>query len=56
MRTYREEYEYWLSSGAVDENTKEELRALEGNDAEIERDATTEGSSITMILFRTSKK
>ena len=36
MRTYREEYEYWLASDAVDEKTKEELRALEGNDAEIE--------------------
>lgn len=36
MRTYREEYEYWLASDAVDEKTKEELRALEGNEAEIE--------------------
>ena len=36
MRTYREEYEYWLASDAVDEKTKEELRALEGNDTEIE--------------------
>ena len=36
MRTYREEYEYWLASDKVDEQTKEELRALEGNEAEIE--------------------
>lgn len=36
MRSYREEYEYWLSSDAVDEATKEELRALEGNEGEIE--------------------
>ena len=36
MRTYREEYEYWLASDAVDEATKEELRALEGKDEEIE--------------------
>lgn len=36
MRNYREEYEYWLSSDSVDEKTKEELRALEGNESEIE--------------------
>ena len=36
MRTYREEYEYWLSSDVVDEKTKDELRALEGNEEEIE--------------------
>lgn len=36
MRNYREEYEYWLASDVVDEETKAELRALEGNDAEIE--------------------
>ena len=36
MRTYREEYEYWLASDAVDAKTKEELRALEGNEQEIE--------------------
>lgn len=35
-RNYREEYEYWLSSNVVDEKTKEELRALEGDDKEIE--------------------
>ena len=36
MRTYREEYEYWLASDVVDEKTKEELRALEGKEEEIE--------------------
>ena len=36
MRTYREEYEYWLTSDVVDEATKAELKALEGNEEEIE--------------------
>ena len=36
MRTYREEYEYWLASDSVDAETKAELKALEGNDTEIE--------------------
>ncbi len=36
MRTYMEEYKYWLESEAVDEATKEELRSIEGNEAEIE--------------------
>ncbi len=36
MRNYREEYEYWLASDTVDEKTKEELKALEGNESEIE--------------------
>ena len=36
MRNYREEYEYWLASDAVDERTKAELRALEGKEEEIE--------------------
>ena len=36
MRDYMDEYRYWLESDAVDEATKEELRALEGNEAEIE--------------------
>ncbi len=36
MRNYMEEYKYWLESDVVDEETKEELRALEGNEAEIE--------------------
>ncbi len=35
-RNYREEYEYWLASDAVDDATKSELKALAGNDAEIE--------------------
>ncbi|MBQ0017679.1 MAG: phospho-sugar mutase [Clostridiales bacterium] len=36
MRTYAEEYEYWLNSEIVDEVTKDELRTIAGNDAEIE--------------------
>ena len=36
MRTYMEEYKYWLESEAVDEATKEELRSIEGDEAEIE--------------------
>ena len=36
MRTYMEEYNYWLSSDVVDSETKEELRGLAGNEAEIE--------------------
>ena len=36
MRNYREEYEYWLASDSVDDKTKEELKALEGNESEIE--------------------
>ncbi len=48
MRTYREEYEYWLASDAVDEKTKEELRALEGNETEIE------GRFKAMLTFGTA--
>ena len=48
MRTYREEYEYWLASDAVDAKTKEELRALEGNDQEIE------GRFKAMLTFGTA--
>ena len=48
MRNYREEYEYWLSSDAVDEKTKEELRALEGNETEIE------GRFKAMLTFGTA--
>lgn len=33
---YRKEYEEWLNSSVIDEATKEELRSLEGNEAEIE--------------------
>ena len=36
MRNYNEEYQYWLESSLVDEETKAELRSIEGNDAEIE--------------------
>lgn len=48
MRNYREEYEYWLSSDAVDEETKKELRALEGNEEEIE------GRFKSMLSFGTA--
>ncbi|MBQ1329779.1 MAG: phospho-sugar mutase [Mogibacterium sp.] len=48
MRTYREEYEYWLASDVVDEKTKEELRALEGKDEEIE------GRFKAMLTFGTA--
>ena len=48
MRTYREEYEYWLASDVVDEKTKEELRAIEGNDLEIE------GRFKAMLTFGTA--
>ena len=47
-RNYREEYEYWLASDVVDEKTKEELRALEGNDLEIE------GRFKAMLTFGTA--
>ena len=47
-RNYREEYEYWLESKVVDEKTKEELRALEGNDQEIE------GRFKSMLTFGTA--
>lgn len=33
---YKENYEKWLSSDAVDEKTKDELKALAGNEKEIE--------------------
>jgi len=48
MRNYREEYEYWLASDAVDAKTKEELRALEGNEKEIE------GRFRAMLTFGTA--
>lgn len=48
MRTYREEYEYWLASDAVDEKTKEELRDMEGNEEEIE------GRFKAMLTFGTA--
>ena len=35
MEEYRERYERWLSSEAVDEATKEELRAIAGDEGEI---------------------
>ena len=36
MRNFREEYEYWLDSDAVDEATKEELRAMADSPEDIE--------------------
>ncbi len=36
MRSYMEEYRYWLESDAVDAKTKEELRSIADNEAEIE--------------------
>ena len=33
---YREMYEKWLTDPVFDEETKEELRAIEGNEKEIE--------------------
>ena len=48
MRTYKEEYEYWLASDVVDEKTKEELRAIAGNETEIE------GRFKAMLTFGTA--
>ncbi len=48
MRDFREEYRYWLESDVVDEATKEELRAIEGNEAEIE------GRFKAMLTFGTA--
>ncbi len=36
MRTYMEEYKYWLESDVVDSATKTELMGIAGNEAEIE--------------------
>lgn len=36
MEEYKERYERWLSSEAVDEATKEELRSIAGNEKEIQ--------------------
>lgn len=36
MEEYRERYERWLSSEAVDEATKEELRAIASDEKEIQ--------------------
>ena len=48
MRNYMEEYKYWLESDVVDEATKAELRAIEGNEAEIE------GRFKAMLTFGTA--
>ena len=36
MEDFRKRYLKWLESDKVDEETKKELRAIEGNDEEIE--------------------
>ena len=33
---YLKKYENWLNDNAIDEETKEELRSIKGNDAEIQ--------------------
>ena len=48
MRTYLEEYNYWLSSDAVDAATKQELESIAGNEAEIE------GRFKAMLTFGTA--
>jgi len=48
MRNYREEYEYWLASDVVDEETKEELRSIADDEAEIE------GRFMKMLSFGTA--
>ena len=48
MRTYMEEYNYWLSSDAVDAATKQELESIAGNEAEIE------GRFKAMLTFGTA--
>ena len=48
MRTYMEEYNYWLASDVVDSKTKEELQSIAGNEAEIE------GRFKAMLTFGTA--
>ena len=36
MSEYKEKYQQWLDSPAIDEKTKEELRAIAGDEKEIE--------------------
>ena len=48
MRTYMEEYNYWLASDVVDDMTKAELRSIAGDDAEIE------GRFAKMLSFGTA--
>ena len=33
---YKEKYEYWLNSPAIDEKDREELKSIAGNEKEIE--------------------
>ena len=48
MRSYKEEYEYWMSSPIVDEETKGELKTIAGDEAEIE------GRFAKMLTFGTA--
>lgn len=48
MRSFREEYEYWMNSSVVDEACKKELAAIAGDDAEIE------GRFSSMLTFGTA--
>ena len=48
MRSYKEEYNYWLSSDAIDDETRKELESLAGNEAEIE------GRFKAMLTFGTA--
>lgn len=48
MRNYREEYDYWMNSAIVDEDSKQELIAIAGNEAEIE------GRFSQMLTFGTA--
>ncbi|MBQ0040505.1 MAG: phospho-sugar mutase [Clostridiales bacterium] len=48
MRTYREEYEYWMNSPVVDEASKKELAAIANDEKEIE------GRFSQMLTFGTA--
>ena len=41
---YKEKYEYWLNSPAIDEKDREELKSIAGNEKEME--VVTGGVSI----------
>ena len=43
---YREKYEEWLSNPYFDEATKEELRAIAGDEGEIKVDIYSEGEDV----------
>ena len=48
MRSFMEEYNYWLESDVVDSSTKEELRSIADNPEEIE------GRFKAMLTFGTA--